>query len=236
MKQIIEQLRTLNEIDVRISMVRKDLERLPKELADRQAPIKSLKAQIERIKTEIIQLKIDADAAELDVKAGDEALKRLAQQMNFLKSSKEWDTVKRQMDAQRGWNKENESKELALLEQIEAKQADVEKHGAALAEMETVAAAESARVEKETAELTARMAELTAERDKLSPDIPDKELTVYTRIAGTRGVAIAYVKSGNCSLCFMRLPAQVQHLALLGKDLTCCPSCGRILTAAPPAQ
>lgn len=235
MKQIIEQLRTLNEIDVRISMVRKDLERLPKELADRHAPIKALKALIEKTKSDIIKLKIDADAAELEVKAGDEALKRLASQMNFLKSSKEWDTVKRQMDAQRGWNKDNENKELVLLEQIEVKQAEVEKHSVALGDLETTAAAETERIEKETAELEARLAELTVERDKLSPDIPDKELTVYTRIAGTRGVAIAYVKGGNCSLCFMRLPAQIQHLALLGKDLTCCPSCGRILTAAPKA-
>jgi len=235
MKEIIEQLRTLNEIDVKIAMVRKDLERLPKELGEKQAPIKALKIQIEKLKTDIIQLKINADAAELDVKAGDEALKRLAQQMNFLKSSKEWDTVKRQMDAQRGWNKENENKELEILSQIEAKQADLDKLSAALTESESTAATESARVEKETGELQARMNELTAEREKISPGIPEKELTVYTRIAGTRGVAIAYVKNGTCSLCYMRLPPQIQNLALLGRDLTCCPSCGRILTAAPKA-
>ena len=235
MKEIIEQLRTLNEIDVKIAMVRKDLDRLPKELSEKQAPIKALKIQIEKLKADILQLKINADAAELDVKAGDEALKRLSQQMNFLKSSKEWDTVKRQMDAQRGWNKENENKELEILSQIEAKQADLDKLSAALTESETAATTESARVEKESGELQARMNELTVEREKLSPGIPEKELTVYARIAGTRGVAIAYVKNGTCSLCYMRLPPQIQNLALLGRDLTCCPSCGRILTAAPKA-
>lgn len=233
MKAIIEQLRTLNEIDNKIAMVRKDMERLPRELADRQSPIKLLRVQIDKTKSEITQLKISADAAELDVKAGDEALKRLAMQMNVLKTSKEWDTIKRQMDAQRGWNRENESKELLLLEQIEVKQAEFEKHSAALKELESSSSSETERVEKELRELQTRLNELTTEREKLAPDIPDNELTIYTRIAGTRGVAIAYVKNGNCSLCFMRLPAQIQNLALLGRDLTCCPSCGRILTAAP---
>jgi predicted nucleic acid-binding Zn-ribbon protein len=233
MKEIIEQLRTLNEIDNKIAIVRKDMERLPKELAERQSPIRLLKVQIEKTKAEVTQLKISADAAELDVKAGEDALKRLAQQMNVLKTSKEWDTIKRQMDAQRGWNKENESKELALLEQIELKQAEHDKHSASLQELETTASSESERVEKELNELRTRLNELSAEREKLTPGIPDKELTIYTRIAGTRGVAISYVKNGNCSLCFMRLPPQIQNLALLGRDITCCPSCGRILTAAP---
>ncbi|HLX63296.1 MAG TPA: C4-type zinc ribbon domain-containing protein [Planctomycetota bacterium] len=233
MKEIIEQLRTLNEIDNKIAMVRKDMERLPKELADRQSPIRLLKVQIEKTKAEVTQLKISADSAELDVKAGEDALKRLAMQMNVLKTSKEWDTIKRQMDAQRGWNKENEGKELALLEQIENKQAELDKHSASLQELESSASTESERVEKELQELGARLNELSAEREKLTPGIPDKELTIYTRIAGTRGVAISYVKNGNCSLCFMRLPPQIQNLALLGRDITCCPSCGRILTAAP---
>src|SRR5579862_580432 len=233
MKEIIEQLRTLNEIDNKIAMVRKDMERLPKELADRQSPIRLLKVQIEKTKAEVTQLKISADSAELDVKAGEDALKRLAMQMNVLKTSKEWDTIKRQMDAQRGWNKENEGKELALLEQIENKQAELDKHSASLQELESSASTESERVEKELQELGARLNELSAEREKLTPGIPDKELTIYTRIAGTRGVAISYVKNGNCSLCFMRLPPQIQNLALLGRDITCCPSCGRILPAAP---
>ena len=48
MKAIIEQLRALNEIDVRLGIVKKDIERLPRELAEKQAPIKPLQATIEQ--------------------------------------------------------------------------------------------------------------------------------------------------------------------------------------------
>lgn len=231
MNAIIDQLRTLNEIDLKLGTVKRDLERLPRELAAKQEPIRSLKAQIERNKAEIVKLKIEADAAELELKAGEDALKRLATQMNVLKTNKEWDTIRRQMDAQRGWNKESETKELGLLEQIESRNAEVEKASKTLAELEAASAEESERVNKEVAELSARQTELLAQRAKLTPAVPDKELAIYNRIAGTRGVALAYVADTICSVCYMRLPAQTIHLAMLGKDLCTCPSCGRILTA-----
>jgi len=194
MKAIIEQLRTLNEIDVRLGMVKRDIERLPRELAEKQAPIKSQKLAVERAKAELVKLKVSADAAELDVKAGEEALKRLSNQMNVLKSSKEWDAVKRQMDAQRGWNRDNEGKELALLDQVETKQKEIEKQTAAIEALEAATTADAERTEKDLGELRALHEELDAQRAKLYPEIPDKELQIYIRIAGTRGEAISHVK------------------------------------------
>ena len=48
----------------------------------------------------------------------------------------------------------------------------------------------------------------------------------------THGLAIAKVEAGGiCSACFMKIPAQFHHLAIMSKDLVCCPCCGRILTA-----
>lgn len=233
MKEIIEQLRTLNEIDLKLGTIKRDLERLPRELAQKQEPMKALKIAIEKAKADIIKLKIEADSAELELKSGEEALKRLAMQMNVLKTNKEWDTIRRQMDAQRGWNKESENKELALMEQMEARTADIAKNTQQLQELEATCASESERVEKDIAELKAQQKQLLEERGKLTPALPDQELAIYNRIAGTRGIALAYVENNICSVCYMRLPAQTINLALLARELTCCPSCGRILTAKP---
>ena len=235
MKAIIERLKELNKIDLKLQMLRKDRERLPKELAEKQGRLGTLNAAIERAKAEILRLKLEADNIELEVKSGEEALKRYAGQMNILRSSKEFETVKRQMDAQRSWNKENEGKALELLEQVDAKQKDLDANTATLAQAEEELRAETARVEKETAELRVEDDALCRERDELAKDVPEKELTLYTRIAIGRGQAIAVVDHGICSVCFMRIPAQAHNLALLGKELVFCPSCGRILTASPVA-
>jgi predicted nucleic acid-binding Zn-ribbon protein len=137
------------------------------------------------------------------------------------------------MDAQRGWNKDNESKELTLLEQVEAKQKEIDASSAKIAELELATADESARVEKEVAELNVSQDELLRKRETLTPHVPDKELAIYTRIVATRGTAISYVSGVNCSACYLRLPAQFVNLAMLGKELVTCPSCGRILTTMP---
>ena len=231
MKEIIDRLKTLNKLDVQLQTIKKDMERLPRELSEKQTVPKNLKSTIERTKGEISRLKIDADAIELEIKSGEEALKRYAGQMNVLRTSKEFETVKRQMDAQRAWNKESENKALELLEQVDVKQKDIEKNAAALVEAEKVLAEETAKVDKLLAELKADYEKLAAERSGLAGDVPEKELTIYDRIAAGRGQAIATVERGNCSACFMKIPPQIHNMTLLAKELTCCPSCGRILTA-----
>jgi len=231
MKDIIDRLKALNQIDVQIQTLKKDMERLPKQLSDQQQISKALRASIDRSKEQIIKLKVEADGIELEVKSGEEALKRLSTQMNVLRTSKEFETVRRQMDAQRAWNKENEGKVLELLEKVDTFQGDVDKNSATLTEADKKLAEETAKVEVELAELKAQADKLTVERNGLATDVPDKELTVYNRVAATRGQAIANVERGNCSACFMKIPAQVHNLALLAREMVCCPSCGRILTA-----
>lgn len=231
MKSILQQLRTLNDVDVRIQTLRKDLDRLPKELATQGEEPRLLRDQLERRKAEIKRLKGEAEAVEQDLKSGMEALKRYANQMNLLRTSKEFEAVKRQMDAQRVWNSQNEDKALEFLKQADDKQKDVDEQSQRLAELEAALEARRLQVEKDVAELKAQAGRLQAERGELSKALPEKELAIYDRIVVNRGQALARIERGHCSACHMKLPPQIHNLVLLGKELVTCSSCGRILTA-----
>ena len=99
MKEIIDRLKTLNKLDVQLQTIKKDMDRLPKELNEKQAVPRNLKGTIDRAKAEINRLKLEAEAIELEIKAGEEALKRYSSQMNVLAHpAKSSETVKRQMD------------------------------------------------------------------------------------------------------------------------------------------
>jgi predicted nucleic acid-binding Zn-ribbon protein len=174
---------------------------------------------------------MEADSIELEMKAGMEALKRYASQLNVLRTSKEFEAVKRQMEAQRGWNSENEDKALALLSQAEVKQKEADGLNAKLEEVEKVLAVERERVDKDMADLTKKQNDILARRAELSKDVPGKELAIYDRIVVNRGQATAKVNKGFCSACHMKLPPQVHNMVLLAKELVTCPSCDRILTA-----
>lgn len=231
MKEIIQKLKILNDLDVQLQSYRKDLDRMPKELAAKEEEPKLLKEQIEKRKAEIVALKIEADSIELEMKAGMEALKRYASQLNVLRTSKEFEAVKRQMEAQRGWNSENEDKALALLSQAEVKQKEADGLNTKLEEVEKVLAVERERVGKDVAELTKKQNDILTRRAELSKDVPGKELAIYDRIVVNRGQATAKVNKGFCSACHMKLPPQVHNMVLLAKELVTCPSCDRILTA-----
>lgn len=231
MKEIIKKLHKLNELDIELQTLRKDLERMPRELAEKEEEPKLLKEQIERRKADILKLKMEADSIELEMKAGMEALKRYASQLNVLRTSKEFEAVKRQMEAQRGWNSENEDKALALLSQAEVKQKEADGLNTKLEDVEKVLAVERERVGKDVAELTKKQNDILTRRAELSKDVPGKELAIYDRIVVNRGQATAKVNKGFCSACHMKLPPQVHNMVLLAKELVTCPSCDRILTA-----
>lgn len=232
MRNVIEQLRALNDLDVRLQALQRDQDRLPKALAEKEEQAQLLRDQIDRKKAEIKRLKADADAQDLELKSGLDTLKRLANQMNVMRTSKEFDVVRRQMDAQRVWNSQIEDKALAFMSQADERQKEVDKATAQLAEQDTQVAEEKTRVNKELAELRTQYAELKGKRDVLAKEVPDKELAIYDRIVVNRGQAIAAVNAGGyCTACHMKLPPQVHNLALLAQELVTCPSCGRILTA-----
>jgi predicted nucleic acid-binding Zn-ribbon protein len=231
MKELIGQLSSLNEIDTKLSMLRKDLERLPKDLAEKEKALKNMRIVSDRLKGEIIKLKIEADSIELEVKSGEEALKRYATQMNIIRTTKELEAIRRQMETQRIWNRDNENKALELMEKVDVRQKELDKHNATIAESEKVLASDIERVTKDLGELKSQSDTLMASRNDMAAKVPEKELAIYNRVVATRGTAISKVERGICSACFMKLPAQFHNLALLGLEVVTCPSCGRILTA-----
>jgi len=231
MKELIGQLASLNEIDLKLGTIRKDLERLPKTLTEKELVVKNMRITADRLKADIVKLKVEADSIELDVKAGEDALKRYATQMNAIRTNKELEAIRRQMETQRIWNRDNENKALELMEKIDARQKELDKQNAAMADTEKEIVSETERISKDVTELRAQMDTLNGQREGLAKAVPEKELAIYNRVVSSRGQAISKVERGICSACFMKIPPQIHNLALLGKEVVTCPSCGRILTA-----
>lgn len=237
MKAIIEQLRTLNDLDVRLQAIARDLARLPQEVAGASDELRQAQDKIERQKAEVMRLRAEADALDLELKSGLETLRRLANQMNILRTSKEFEVIKRQMDAQRVWNSQVEDKALALMTQADDKHNEATQLIAQAEQTQTELDALRQRVEAEMAGLREEQERLATVRQELAKEVPDKELATYDRIVVNRGQAIAGVKSGGyCSACHMKLPPQIHNLALLAQNLVTCPNCGRILTASLPKE
>jgi hypothetical protein len=233
MQSLIDQLRALNRLDTRMGEVQAELVSLPRELAAKEEELQRLQEQAARLKEEAGRLRLEADAAELELKSGEETLKRYAGQMNVVRTTREFEAIRRQMDAQRGWNREAEDKALKFLAQCEKELQEANNLLQQGAGLETTLAEERRRIQQRSAELETELTGLRTEREKLAAEIPQPDLQLYARISINRGEAIAQVQAGGiCSACRMKLPPQVHNLVLLAQELTTCPSCGRILTTS----
>lgn len=232
MKTIIPSLRRLNDLDQKLHSIKKDLERIPKDLENKETDLRVQRDRLERRKAEVAAFKADAKGLEDELELGETALKRYNSQMNSLRTPKELETMRRQMDDQRRANQRLMDRSLEMLSQAEVKQKELDEATIKLAESEKSMVAERAKLAKDVEDLKAEQAKFNSEREGIAKDIPEKELGIYTRVGASKGVAITVVeKNGTCSSCFIKLPPQFHNEVLIGRELVTCPSCGRILTA-----
>lgn len=82
----------------------------------------------------------------------------------------------------------------------------------------------------ERSKLQEDLSRLGKEKQAVIASIPQKTLNLYNQLRKTkRGVAVASMTDGGCSICGQALtPADLQSLRA-GNRLVYCPSCGRIL-------
>ena len=232
MKTIIPSLRRLNELDQKLHSIKKDLERIPKDLESKETDLRVQRDRLERRKAEVAAFKAEAKGLEDELEIGETALKRYNSQVNTLRTPKELETMRRQMDDQRRGNQRLMDRSLEMLSQAELKQKELDEATGKLAESEKAMVLEREKLAKDVLELKADQTKLNTERESITKDIPEKELSIYTRVGASKGVAIALVeKNGTCSSCSMKLPPQFHNEVLIGRELVTCPSCGRILTA-----
>ena len=79
-------------------------------------------------------------------------------------------------------------------------------------------------------EIDARVVQLTAEREKITPNIDKRLLASYEKVLKNKdGVAIVQVEDGACGGCHIGLPPQVVSEAKLKENIITCGSCSRIL-------
>ena len=87
-------------------------------------------------------------------------------------------------------------------------------------------------------ELAANQAELDGElkkRHDVFITLPSNLANVYNRLAqrSRDGIAVAEVKNGSCSACFMKLRPHLQVEIKKGNEIITCENCTRILYTAP---
>jgi predicted nucleic acid-binding Zn-ribbon protein len=145
------------------------------------------------------------------------------------KNSKEYMAAQREIEQRREGVASREVEISKLVEAVDAKKkllaeraGDVETLKASIQKDDDAAKARMAEIE-------GKIAELRAERDKLTANVKPDVLKRYSNIRMRRGLAVVSVRNGTCQGCNMNIPPQLYNVLQRGASIETCPSCHRII-------
>jgi len=232
MRETLQALINLQEIDREIFKVQEELKRLPAEKQSRQNELDKRVARHTEIKTEAMKLRTRIKEIE-DLtttqrqrmrKVENEAAGSRADMALLVAYQHEIRTLKREISG-------SEEEGLELVGKVESVEEDAARLAGDIEEEKRVFAEFAANVARETAAATAKLDALKAERkSRMSTKIPPESLALYVRLLAAReGMALAELEGRICQACFMEIPTNQVVRVARGSDLVQCPSCDRIL-------
>jgi hypothetical protein len=237
-KSELEKLVELQKTDTNIRKLKKAIETADERRAAIEQEFEQHASSIREIQTRSETAKAERDRLEAQIAENKNYLERADRNLKHAQNQKEYETAMRETDALQ--------KQIAALEaQVLEKMTTVEEVEKVLAERsEEISSLESnRRSEMETfeTELAANQAELDSElkkRHDVFITLPANLASVYNRMAqrSRDGIAVAEVKNGSCSACFMKLRPQMQVEIKKGDRIITCESCTRILYIVPEAK
>lgn len=232
MQDTVQALLGLQQIDRHIFGVEGELRRLPQELARRGEQIAAAERSIAERLHAANELRVRIKEIEDATVGQRQRQRKLENECNSTKIDAamlasyqhEIRQVKRTIS-------QAEDDALKMIEEAEVITKDADTQKAALDAERPAFEEFQANVAKEMAAAEARLAELQAERAKLSAEsISPDHLDLYTRLLATReGEAMAELQDLCCQGCYTGIPKNLAVRLARGVELVQCINCSRIL-------
>jgi uncharacterized protein len=233
----LETLVDLHHADVELRRFDSELQSLPQKKAAIEAQILADRAALDAAKAALDGLSKDRKHLEIEVQDFEAKRSKYKGQLGDVKTNKEYTALLHEIENVEREIRSREDQILDAMERVEGGQARVKSEEASFKVVEGTRREEIRAIEGRIKEDEAKRAEVAAMREKkvtaLKPDL----LAEYSRILQRRGTALSEAKDGACTMCHVKLRAQVYVDVKRNDAINICSSCSRILYFnAPPPQ
>jgi len=230
LKDEIQGLKNLQEVDLEIS-------KIEKELAVGNAELDDQKSQIETRKKEIASYteKLEAGQArrrelESEVEEAQMMIKDRQNKLMKVQTNREYQSILKEIEDAKNANRQRDDELVRLLEQAEYLQKKNDEQSAVCAEEEASLAGDAAAKEAAAAKLNTKKDKLAKTRNTKVKKVKADLLRKYEQIREKRdGIAMVGVNNGVCHGCYMNVPPQLYNELLREDKLHSCPTCNRLL-------
>ena len=230
MERRIDDIVELGKLDANILALEAKEDELPRIVAEGEGKVARAAEEFEELRHEFRDTQKDADSLSVDMQAGEEHVRKFRVQLGAVKSNKEYDIFRRQIDKQIEENTRLEDEALIHMEKADEIRSKIKDKEKGMAVAEDALERTRREVEAKLAALDRKKRNLLEERKEQESKIDSEDLARYRRIlAAKKNSAVARVEGNFCSACHMTLTSQILNLVLLGQDMVECQGCSRIL-------
>ena len=228
----VRALLILQDRDRRLLALAKDLERLPQDETRAKSKLAGDEAAVAKAHAAVVDCELRLKRLELDAGTRKTTIARLKTQQFETRKNEEYQALGHEVTRYEKEVDELETRELEIMEEMDAHKAAQKEAEAALARSKTLVSEDLATIAQRRERMEAERGELAAERAALTSQVPEAIVPLYERLMKTKaGLAVAPMDDGKCGGCHMKLIASTVVAVHNGTELTRCENCGRILYA-----
>jgi len=236
MKDVLEKLTDLQQIDLQLDDVVSLRGDLPEKVNELESQLAEVKDKCDKFNAKYTEVKSEIAKLEASLEHEKEELAKDEAHIYDVKNNKEYDAITAQIKVRKQKIEDNTTaikelheKEALIKEHVDKYNTEFDEETSELTQMKK-------ELQNTIAETEEKESQLEKDKDALRTDINDRYLRIYDRIRTSKKDAIADMKKHSCTGCRSVLPRQQQAEILKQESLVFCESCGRIVVLVPEEE
>jgi len=228
--EVIERLKTLQDVLSEKYRVENELRDIPKSLSTKQELLDRLKKQYIEKNQEYESTKRRLNDIRLRMEEAEREREQYEQQMGQIKTQREYEALDKEIqdasDREQTLRRELQREEKVLEEMRHS----LEREESMISEQEKELEEEQSRIESDKRSKEDHLANLAKQEKELTPGLDEELLFKFDRIIRSKeGEGIVPLRKGVCSGCNMILPRQFVNEVRQGQDIKFCLYCSKIV-------
>ena len=230
LKEQIKLLVELQGLDTHIFKLEDELETIPEIIKTKEEEFKEKSANLKKLEDDMKALLMKRKEKEGDLEAKEGTIKKYQQQLNQVKTNKEYTALQEEIGRVKADDSIIEEAILNIFDEIDAGNKNIAKEKEFLKAEEVKFNEEKKKFAAETDRMKSELEILKKQRGELSAKVDKTILKKDERIIKSKdGLAVVTIANDACQGCFRVMPPQVVNEIKMNDELVFCDNCARIL-------
>ena len=230
LKEQIKLLIELQGLDTHIFRFEDELESIPETIKKKEEEFKEKNSSLKKLEDDLKALVMKRKEREGDLEAKEGSIRKYQQQLNQVKTNKEYSALQEEIGRVKADNSIIEEAILNLFDEIDAGNKKIAKEKDFLKSEEAAFNEEKKKLIEESNRIKTELDGLKKQRAELTAKVDKNILKKYERIIKNKdGLAVVTIADEACQGCFRVMPPQVVNEIKMNDELVFCENCARIL-------